>query len=194
MNYGTGDDWLGRDGLLNFTQVNHILRKYRWQNLSLKMVATLLCVERGEVSRMPLTEEQKANLRDKLRQQPDSPVEANEDAPADSALPAIELGDLTSGPEAEINRLKSSMVTLSAEIGQIRSENVRLASDYQKLTTELREIKLVLAKVHAKELRAIERRSSWSRSLKMLQGMFQNRPNSRKNGRSRNRRVSVLGK
>ncbi|MGH7887251.1 MAG: hypothetical protein ACREPG_05260 [Candidatus Binatia bacterium] len=191
MNYGTGDDWLGRDGLLNFTQVNHILRKYRWQNLSLNVVATLLRVEHREVSRMPLTKEPNASLRDKLRQQPDSPVEANEDAPADSARPVIELADQTSGPEAEINRLKSRMITLSAEIGQIRSENFRLASDYQKLTTELREIKLVLAKVHAKELRASERPSSWSRSLKMLRGMFQNRPNSRKIGRSRNR-VSIL--
>ena len=138
MNHGTGDDWLGRDGLLNFTRMNHILRKYRWQNLSLKMVATLLRVERHEVNRMPLTKEQKADLRDELRQQPNCSVEANEDAPADLKRQTIELGDLTSGPEAEINRLKSSMITMSAEIGQIRSENVRLASDYQKLTTELR--------------------------------------------------------
>ena len=99
--------------------------------------------------------DRKANLLRKLRQQPDSPVEADEDSPADLKRQTIELGDLTSGPEAEINRLKSSMITMSEEIGQIRSENVRLASDYQKLTTELREIKLVLARVHAKELRAI---------------------------------------
>jgi hypothetical protein len=51
--------------------------------------------------------------------------------------------------------------TMSAAIDQIRNEHVRLASDCQKLTTELREIKLVLAKVHAKELRAVERRQSW---------------------------------
>ena len=48
MNYGTGDDWFGRDGLLNFTQLNHILRKYRWQNLSLKVAEALLLPESSE--------------------------------------------------------------------------------------------------------------------------------------------------
>ena len=105
------------------------------------------------------TKDRKANLLQKLRQRLESP-EADERSPADSRRPVIELGDLTTGPESEIDRVKSRMVALSAEIGEIRSENVRLASDYQKLNTELREIKLVLARAHAKELRAVEHRTS----------------------------------
>jgi hypothetical protein len=57
----------------------------------------------------------------------------------------------------------------------------------------LRDIKLVLAKVHAKELRAIERRSSWMESLRLLREMFQKGPNHRKNQWARNR-VSFLRK
>lgn len=105
------------------------------------------------------TKDRKANLLRKLQQQSESP-EAAEGSRADSKRQVIELGDLTTGPESEIDRVKSRMVAISAEIGEIRGQNVRLASDYQKLTTELREIKLVLARVHAKELRAVERRTS----------------------------------
>jgi len=65
------------------------------------------------------------------------------------------------------------MITQSEEISQMRGEPVGLALDYQKLTSELRDIKLVLATVHAKELRAIEQRSSWMESLRRLREMFQ---------------------
>ena len=137
--------------------------------------------------------DRKANLLGKFRQRPDSPVEADQDAPAESTRPAIELGDLTTGADAEVSRLKSSMIALSSEIGQIRGEHVGLASDYQKLTGELREIKLVLAKVRAKELRAIERRSSWMESLRLVREMFQGGRQPSKNQRARSPR-SLLRK
>jgi len=105
------------------------------------------------------TKDRKANLLRILRQQLQSP-EADDGSLGESKRRVIELGDLTTGPESEIDRVKLRMIALSAEIGELRSENVRLASDYQKLTTELREIKLVLARAHAKELRAVEHRTS----------------------------------
>ncbi|MGH7887348.1 MAG: hypothetical protein ACREPG_05750 [Candidatus Binatia bacterium] len=142
---------------------------------------------------MPLNQNQKVDLHGDLRGQQDGQMEAEQKAPPESSRPVIELGDLSTGPEAEVSRLKSSMIALSGEISQIRGEHVGLASDYQKLTGELREIKLVLAKVHAKELRAIEWRSSWMESLRRLREMFQKGPNHRKSQGARNR-VSSLRK
>jgi len=188
-----GNDRTGRVGLLNFTQLNQNLRKDRWQNLSSNLAATLLSTVFRKVSRMPTINDQKADLQDNSGRQTDSEVETAEETPADSSRPVIELGDLTTGAEAEVNRVKSNMIALSAEISRIRSEHVGLASDYQKLTGELRDIKLVLAKVHVKELRAIERRNSWMESLRLLREMFQKGPNHRKNQRARNR-VSFLRK
>jgi hypothetical protein len=106
-----------------------------------------------------------------LHHQAESKVESAVVSSVDLKHSVIELADLTSNPEAEISKLKSTMSAMAAEIGHIRGENVKLIADYQKLTTEFREIKLVLAKVHAKELRAVEGRSSWLESLD-LQGMF----------------------
>jgi hypothetical protein len=83
------------------------------------------------------------------------------------------------------------VITQSEEISQLRGEHVGLASDYQKLTGELRDIKLVLAKVHAKELRAIERRSSWMESLRRLREMFQKGRKHSNNQRARNRVLSL---
>jgi hypothetical protein len=130
---------------------------------------------------MPIINDQKADLIGKSRQPADGQAEADEETAAEASGRAIELADLTTGPEAEVNRLKSSMIALSAEISQIRSEHVGLVSDYQRLTGELRDIKLVLAKVHAKELRAIERSNSWMQSLRLLREMFRKSPNRGKN-------------
>jgi hypothetical protein len=192
-NYGTGDDQRGRVGLLNFTQLNQNLQNYRWQNLSSNMAATLLCTDFHHVSRMPTINHQKADLPVNSGRQTDSEVEADEETPTDSSRPVIELGDLTTGAEAEVNRVKSNVIALSAEISRIRSEHVGLASDYQKLTGELRDIKLVLAKVHVKELRTIERRNSWMESLRQLCEIFQRRPDQAKDQRAKNR-VSSLRK
>jgi hypothetical protein len=142
---------------------------------------------------MPTINNQKADLPDNSRRQTDSEVETAEETPADSSPAVIELGDLTTGAEAEVNRVKSNMLALSAGISRIRSEHVGLASDYQKLTGELRDIKLVLAKVHVKELRTIERRNSWMESLRQLRELFQKNPNKAKNQPAKNR-VSSLRK
>lgn len=82
---------------------------------------------------------------------------------ADSATgqSVIVLHDLTSGPEAELSRLKSRLVELTAEIVSLRREN-------QKLNTEMREMKLVLSKVQLSELRGLEKINFWLRSLKMV--------------------------
>jgi hypothetical protein len=140
---------------------------------------------------MPTVDDQKADLQGNLRRQPDCKVAADEETLPDSLHPVIELADLTTGPEAEINRLKSTMITQSEEISQIRGEHVGLALDYQKLTGELRDIKLVLAKVHAKELRTIERRRSWMESLRRLREMFQKGRDQSHIQRARNRLSSL---
>lgn len=145
------------------------------------MAATLLRMKLRETSPMPIINDQKADLGVKSRRQTGAEVDTAEETPADSSRPVIELGDLTTGAEAEVSRLKSGMIALSGEISQIRGEHVSLASDYQTLTGELRDIKLVLAKVHVKELRAIERCSSWMESLRLLREKFQKSPKPRKN-------------
>lgn len=73
----------------------------------------------------------------------------------------IVLHDLTTGPDAEISRLKNRVSELTREIGSLRNQN-------QGLTAELREIKLVLSKVQLDELRGFEKVNSWLRSLKMV--------------------------
>jgi regulator of replication initiation timing len=93
--------------------------------------------------------------------------------PVNPSGPVIELGDLTTGPEADVNQLKSDLGTLREEMKQIRGQHAGLASEYQKLNQELRDIKLVLAKAHAKELAAIEGRSSWAQSVNRLREVFQ---------------------
>ncbi|HUR70591.1 MAG TPA: hypothetical protein VMZ02_01310 [Candidatus Limnocylindrales bacterium] len=74
---------------------------------------------------------------------------------------AIVLHDLTTGPEAEANRLKTRVSELTAENGNLRNEN-------QSLRAELREIKLVLSKVQIDELRKFEKVNSWLRSFKKM--------------------------
>jgi small-conductance mechanosensitive channel len=160
-NYVKGKDWPIGVGLLNFTQLTQNFPEYHWQNLFLPLAGPLQRIERREASSMQTIKDKKSNLQDKLRRPTDLTSEANEDSPPDAKRAVIELGDLISGPDEELDRLRSTMNTMSAAIDQIRNDNVRLASDCQKLTTELREIKLVLAKVHAKELRAVEQRQSW---------------------------------
>src|SRR5262245_2249239 len=133
---------------------------------------------------MATIDDQKASARGHSRPQPEGTVEANEEAGPQSLGPVIELGDLTTGPEAEVSRLKSNMTMMLAEVNRIRSEHASLAADYQGLTLEFRDIKLVLAKVHAKELRAIERPGRWSQFTERLRAMFRSGPDPRKNQRS----------
>lgn len=116
---------------------------------------------------MPEDKNRKANALHILRRAQDDAAESVENAPGDSNRLFIELDDRTVGPGAEINRLKSKLLTVSEEISQLRHENVKLESEYQNLKAEFREFKLVLAKLEIKELRAVERVSSWMRSLRM---------------------------
>ena len=71
----------------------------------------------------------------------------------DSLRGVIQLDDRTVGPEVEINRLKSKLITVLEEISQLRKEHVKLVSDQQKLKSELTELKLALAAIEANELR-----------------------------------------
>jgi chromosome segregation ATPase len=84
----------------------------------------------------------------------------------------IELADLTTGPESDVNRLKSGIAALAADMRQIRGEQASLASNYETLSSELRDIKLVLAKVHANELRVSERSNSWFQPLPWVHAIF----------------------
>jgi hypothetical protein len=129
--------------------------------LSLQLAARLLRAERSEASRMPTVNNKKIKPEDRSSQPSDLPDAIHEDSRPEAERKVIELGDLTSGPDSEVNEIKAAMNNMSAAIDLIRNENVKLSSDYQKLSTELREIKLVLAKVHAKELQTIERRRFW---------------------------------
>jgi hypothetical protein len=142
---------------------------------------------------MSSVNDSKAGSRAGVPGESDQPLEASAENPVIPSGPVIELGDLTTGPEAEVGRLRSSMIAICTEMNQIRGEHAGLASDYQKLTGELRDIKLVLAKVHAKELGAIERYNSWMQSLNRLRELFQVNCDRRKNPRSTNR-MSTLGK
>jgi len=184
-NYGTLANSSVAVGLSNRAQLNLILRKHHSENPSFKMAPPLLPMKLREISPMPLNNVKEADLPGQSRRQPDCQVEDDEKTKAESSGPVIELADLSTGAEADVGRLKSSLIALSGEIGQIRSEHVGLAADYQKLTGELRDIKLVLAKVHAKELRGIERRGSWMESLRRLREMFQKSPHSLKNHKAK---------
>lgn len=120
---------------------------------------------------MPENKSRKAKFLHKLRAQEDPTAEADVDSSTEPNRPIIELDDRTVGPEAEINRLKAKMITVMEEIRQLRNDNVKLATDHDKLKSEFRELKLVLARLEVKELRAVERVNSWMRSFKMLQEM-----------------------
>jgi predicted nuclease with TOPRIM domain len=117
---------------------------------------------------MPENKNRIANALHILRRAQDDTAESADNAPDDSNRGIIELDDRTVGPEAEINRLKAKLLTVSEEISQLRHENAKLESEHRNLKAEFREFKLVLAKLEIKELRAVERVGSWMRSLRML--------------------------
>jgi hypothetical protein len=105
-----------------------------------------------------------AETRKRPRQQP----EPKADGVGVSARPVIALHDLRMGPEAEIERLKTQLATLTVELDNLRSEHQRLIAGKQILTAELLEMKLVLSKIQADELRGLEKGNSWLRPFKML--------------------------
>jgi hypothetical protein len=87
------------------------------------------------------------------RQQQQDASESAAMARDDSLRGVIRLDDRTVGPEVEIDRLKSKLITVLEEISQLRKEHVKLVSDQQKLKSELTELKLALAAIEANELR-----------------------------------------
>ena len=125
---------------------------------------------------MPINKLKDAEVAGDPRRQSDGQLENDDKTQAGPSGPAIELADLSMGVEADVGRLRSSLTALAGDISQIRSEHVGLAADYLKLTDELRDIKLVLAKVHAKELHGIEQRASWMDSLRRLGQWFDRCP------------------
>ncbi len=125
---------------------------------------------------MPINKVKDTDLASDAPRSSDGQVANDEKTQAGSSGPVIELADLSAGADADVNRLQANLNALSGEISQIRNQHVGLAADYQKLTEELRDTKLVLAKVHAKELRGIEKRASWRESLRRLRQMFQKSP------------------
>ncbi len=108
--------------------------------------------------------DRKAQTRERPRQQP----EPKADGVGAAARPVIALHDLRMGPEAEIDRLKAQLATLTVDLDNLRSENQKLIADKQTLTSELLEMKLVMSKLQADELRGLEKGNSWLRPFKML--------------------------
>ena len=129
---------------------------------------------------MPDTKNRKAKLLHKLHVQEDPTAKADVDSSTEPNPPIIELDDRSVGPEAEINRLKSKLIIVTEEISQLRNENLKFAMDHEKLKSDFRELKLVLARFEVKELRAVERVTSWMRSLNLLREMIGKTDDSKK--------------
>ena len=106
--------------------------------------------------------DRKAQVRERLRQQSESKVDAV------GAAPVIELHDLRMGPEAEIERLNAQLASLTADMNNLRAENQTLTANKEILTAQLLEMKLAVSKLQADELRDLEKGNSWLRPFKML--------------------------
>jgi hypothetical protein len=128
---------------------------------------------------MPDTENRKAKFLHKLHAQEEPTAKSGVDS-TEPTPPIIELEDRSVGPEAEINRLKSKLITVTEEISQLRNENLKFAMDHEKLKSDFRELKLVLARFEVKELRAVERVTSWMRSLNLLREVIGKTDDSKK--------------
>ena len=100
---------------------------------------------------MPDTKNRKAKFLHKLHAQEEPAAKSDVDSSTEPNPPIIELDDRSVGPEAEINRLKSKLITVTEEISQLRNENLKFALDHDKLKSEFRELKLVLARFEVRE-------------------------------------------
>jgi len=90
---------------VKLAQLIQIPRKHHCQDSCLEVVTTLLERQQREISFMPMVDDQKADLPANLRRHPDCKVADDEETPADSIQPVIELGDLTTGPEVKLTAL-----------------------------------------------------------------------------------------
>jgi hypothetical protein len=105
--------------------------------------------------------DRKTQTRERLRQQ----REPNADGAGGAPRPVIALHDLRMGPEAEIDRLKVQLASLTADVDNLRAENQKLTAEKQILTSEM---KLIMSRLRADELRELEKGDSWLRPFKML--------------------------
>ncbi|MGZ8522443.1 MAG: hypothetical protein ACXWX7_20115 [Candidatus Binatia bacterium] len=108
--------------------------------------------------------DRKTQVRERLRQQSAPKVKGA----GSEATPVIALDDRSTGPEAENHRLKAQLSSLTADLEKLRAENQKLTSDKQILNTALLEMKLLMSKLQADELRDLEKGNSWLRPFKML--------------------------
>ena len=154
-------EMVARSRVLNVPK-NH--PKVPWrdgQNLALPLAGTLLIKTLGGCNVMM---DRKTQVRERLRQQSAPKVDGDGAAPR----PIIALHDLRMGPEAEIERLNAQLDSLTADVNNLRAENQKLTANKEILTAELMEMKLVMSKLQADELRDLEKGNSWLRPFKML--------------------------
>jgi hypothetical protein len=84
----------------------------------------------------------------------------------------IEKDELLLNREAELKAIRSEADVMMAEMTEIRSEKDRLFLETVKLTTELKEKKLALAKLEKEEWRSIGQRNSLKRRFGRLRKLF----------------------
>jgi len=108
--------------------------------------------------------DRKTQILERLRQQQD----AYANGAGAASGPVIALDDLRVGAEAEIERLKTQLASVTAEVDKLRAENQKLTADKETLTAELLERKLIMSRLQADELREHEKGNSWLRPFKML--------------------------
>ena len=108
--------------------------------------------------------DRKTRILERLRQQQDTYA----DGARAASGPVIALHDLRMGAEAEIERLKAQLASLTAAVDTLRAENQKLTADKEILTAELLERKLIMSRLQADELREHEKGNSWLRPFKML--------------------------
>jgi chromosome segregation ATPase len=75
------------------------------------------------------------------------------------------------GRDLQLEKLESKMDALVEELSQIRGDKERMSSETERLRSEVKERKLLLAKAETEEWRSIGRRNSWKRRLAGL-GIF----------------------
>ena len=82
---------------------------------------------------MPDTKNRKVKFLHKLHAQEEPAAKSDVDSSTEPNPPIIELDDRSVGPEAEINRLKSKLITVTEDISQLRNDNLKFAMDHERV-------------------------------------------------------------